>query len=167
MLASSLPPGNMLSTMLMQAVETAAQSPDAWAIVLSLVTGAVGGLAGALIASGTQRTLAKRTERREAAKALWNFHRVLHDFALEAEANELRDGTPQITKTEAEDIAAARGAAYVYRSNLPASAAKLLSRQWLPAWIPSTGMMGVAEDMSQWAKDLESVLIQTFGKQHS
>lgn len=131
-------------------------------VVLSLLTGLGGGVAGALIAAKTQRGIA-RTERRDTAQyALWSYHRILLDWSSEMEARETRES--RYTKSDADKLNAARDAAYPFRSYLAKDKQKLVTRNWLPDWFPETGAMGVADGFYAWAKELEEELDRVFGQ---
>jgi hypothetical protein len=150
--------------MLLDAVnETIAPGPDWPTIIAALIVGLFGGVAGAWIGAASQRKLAKRTERREAAHRLWNFHRVLHDYALELENDLIHEGAA-ITNTTKKDIAEAREQAYPHRGYFAADKTVLLTDLLLPYWDNGMDPMTVSNGLYKRAKELEAELRRVFGK---
>ncbi len=137
------------------------QEFDLLTVVLSLVVGLGGGAAGALIAGRSAKTLAERSVRRTAATALWNFHRALHDYAIEQESAVIKDGTKPVTKTTREDIASQRALAYPYKSYL-GDDSKLVERLWHDEWEQGMDPLGPSDDVWKWAGELDTALTRTF-----
>jgi hypothetical protein len=135
----------------------------AWStIVVALVAGLGSGVIGSLLTNWTQHRLARNTTKREAAKALWTFQRTLHDFALEAESHELRDGTHPFTKTTANEMELARQAAYPFRTWLGEKHIHLVTRQSIDDYEPRADPLAISSDVWKWAQALEERLKVVF-----
>ncbi len=79
--------------MFMAPAPTSAPGIDWLTVVVSLIVGLGGGVLSAFVTGKVQAGLARSSARDTAAAALWNFHRTLHDYALELEAPLIRDGS--------------------------------------------------------------------------
>lgn len=140
----------------------ATEGTDWSTIIVALVAGLGSGVIGSLLTNWTQHRLARNTTKREAAKALWTFHRTLHDFALEAESHELRDGAHSFTNTTANEMELARQAAYPYRAWLGDKHIRLLTRQSIDDYGPITDPLAMSNDVWKWAQALEERLKVVF-----
>lgn len=144
----------------------ATSDPDGvlgWAtIVISVISGLGSGALGALIAAKIHRGIAQAERRDKAQQALWSYHRVLRDWASEAEANAIHES--RFTTTNEVQLNAARAVAYPFRSYLAKDKQALLTRNSLPDWHQEMGSMGVAIEFDQWAQDLETELERVFGQ---
>ncbi len=139
------------------------EGPDLLTIVISIVVGAVSGVLGAIITSRSQRKIAAEAARERAEQALWGFQRALSDYASEAEGSWIKDAD-YFTSTSREKLEAARQAAYPFRRYLEKDQRrKLLGRNWFVQDNPVGDPLAPANDVFEWAAELERQLDKKFG----